>query len=113
MRQYKSWSQTQAFSDKKTLAPGGYVVGITKAYAETSKNGYEMLTLELDVAEGDDLFRIFGQDVLLEFAEQVAAACHVYGAVFHLAGGLGAGLGANIIKSLNLISPSLKSCRAP
>lgn len=54
MRQYKSWSQTQVFSDRKTLTPGGYVVGIVKAYTETSKNGYEMLTLELDVAEGDE-----------------------------------------------------------
>lgn len=54
MRQYKAWSQTQAFSDRRTLTPGGYVVGITKAYTETSKNGYEMLTLELDVAEGEE-----------------------------------------------------------
>lgn len=54
MRQYKAWSQTQAFSDRRTLTPGGYVVGIVKAYTETSKNGYEMLTLELDVAEGDE-----------------------------------------------------------
>lgn len=54
MKQYKSWSQTHAFSDRRTLAPGGYVVGITKAYTETSKNGYEMLTLELDIAEGDE-----------------------------------------------------------
>lgn len=54
MRQYKAWGQTQAFSDRRTLTPGGYVVGITKAYTETSKNGYEMLTLELDVAEGDE-----------------------------------------------------------
>lgn len=54
MKQYKSWSQTHAFSDRRTLTPGGYVVGITKAYTETSKNGYEMLTLELDVAEGDE-----------------------------------------------------------
>lgn len=54
MRQYKAWSQTHAFSDRRTLTPGGYVVGITKAYTETSKNGYEMLTLELDVAEGDE-----------------------------------------------------------
>ena len=107
----------------RRLGEGGYGGGHGLALGELGEGGHgadlELAVLnghalELgNIAEGDDLFRIFGQDVLLEFAEQVAAACHVYGAVFHLAGGLGAGLGANIIKSLHLISPSLKSCRAP
>lgn len=61
MRQYRSWGQAQAFSDRRTLTPGGYVMGIMKAYIETSKTGREMLTLDMDVAEGDERGIFFDQ----------------------------------------------------
>lgn len=53
MKRYSAWEKTQVFGEYKTLEPGGYVVGIVRAYEEKSRTGKAMLTLDIDVAEGD------------------------------------------------------------